>query len=103
MVGGVRVVAVEEPDRSEFIRDAEAALRVGNPRAARAFLMRLCRRRASVELYEEHRHRGITKAEIDAMHRERARQLYGLCEQLGFLETKLTCVMIGSQRTSLKM
>lgn len=34
------------PDRAEFLRDAEAALRLGNPRTARLFLIRLCRQRA---------------------------------------------------------
>ncbi len=102
MVGpfGVTVVPAV-PDRSEFLRDAEAALRVGNPRAARTFLLRLSRRRAWAELYEEFQGRAITRADVDARHQDRTRELYRICEHLGFLQTQVTHIALRQKKSSI--
>ena len=88
-------VAVPRPaehNRAEFYRDAEAAIRVGHPRAARAFLLRLCRQRALVELFIEFHRRLITRADVDALWPSRAGELFRSCEAMGLLITRAASV-----------
>lgn len=81
------VEMVGPPDRTQFIRDAEAAMRLRSPVAAMRFLESLCDARARAELHCERYH---TQADRDALHRSRKRELLAMCRAMGFLATRVT-------------
>jgi hypothetical protein len=80
---------VGPPDRTQFIRDAEAAMRLRHPMATRRYLESLCDARARAELYRE---RYRTDDEREAVHSNRKRELWGICREMGFLATQISSV-----------
>ena len=72
--GPVYIETPVEPDRSQFLRDAESASRLMTPDDAIAFLKSLCRVRAITELGPE-----TPDAELDYL----AMLLYRLCVSIG--------------------
>lgn len=74
------------PDRTQFIRDAEAATRLRSPVAAMRYLEGLCHARALVELFRE---RYRTEDERARMFRGRKRELWGICREMGFFATQV--------------
>ena len=81
-------------DRTEFYRDAESALRLGHPFAAKRFLVSLCDRRAWVEAYAERTPLAFQKDRA----KEIKRLLLRECEAREYFSVGLTHVHIVASR-----
>ncbi len=90
--GKLHQVDIQQADRAEFFRDAQAAVRIGSRWAARAFLINLCRTRARVELYDQLRDRRITQDDFNHLHHPLSVELYRECERMGFAQPRITSI-----------
>lgn len=98
-LGSLRIIDMCDGrgDRSQFMRDAEAARRLGDPRASRLYLRMLCRRRAWVEIYDLFATRSITQVELQDAHRSREAELISFCVSMGYFTTEVTHLRVGTR------
>lgn len=82
------------PDRSEFMRDAEAALRLGDPKSTHDFIDALCDRRAWVEYYDRINRKLCCRADEEALHASIKADLLRLCAAWGYYNTLVTHIKL---------